>query len=670
MSRKIWQWFILLILLMGNTIEGATVKSNVTDDVVRHFESGVLFLKIGSLYNVNTRVIVPIEFRSKHIIDGFNQIVNSIEKVKLEVKVQNKTEHLDFISDLETLKNGVENTFKQVLEFFNGIRITRASRRYTRGAVDIIGDLGNILFGLATEDQVNEVTKALSNVDRLSEENLRRLNIINTVMRVEDTRFKRLKQAQIKMHNAVAKLFDNLKSVAVKINILDQKIQFEHILNTLSVSYLDLELNIKEIIKGVSNMMSGKLDDRIVSKRLLLHILGDIKRAGHALMLPDDIYQLKYYNKIIRVGNTYDRQLDSLMFYLSIPTYASVPMPKFRLMRVETFPTPIQNTSNTIMKYQDLPNYFATSKYYYLEMESLNDCIQVNDMYFCELSKPINNYDSSTRCAASLYKNDKIKKHCKVNFGKDAQNKFLKVQNLVFYFVNNTIDIEIVCDKNSNSNWGIPNIKLMGLGYVAIASNCQGIGPGIILPASMATFAEGYKLEQFHSPLNFSMSLSTNSSFLTLKDEQINKLDNITKNIEEEVPMAKLLAILDSNNDVDNYSSSSAKEMYGQLTLHTMVFLVIILAVMVYLTKYHKQVQRYEVDPPEPAQITYRRRSTNGSRTPHNTPPPPYRRKLEEPVEMEFPTVINHIYDIAEEDPYMRMDMGPQRDENYNECII
>ena len=193
-------------------------------------------------------------------------------------------------------------------------------------------------------------------------------------------------------------------------------------MSNLCLNFLELELNVNDIIGGIRRMIQGKIDDHIVSSKFLLNVLKDIKEAGHTLILPNNNYYLKYYEKLINVGTTYDSQVDSITFYLSIPTYAAMPMPTFKLSKILTFPTPIHKTSNAIIIYENLPKFIATSSNYFIEIDNLNSCVEFKNNYFCELTEPINNFKVNQNCSAALFKNIEDKyKHCKVNIANGAE---------------------------------------------------------------------------------------------------------------------------------------------------------------------------------------------------------------------------------------------------------
>ena len=95
-----------------------------------------------------------------------------------------------------------------------------------------------MLFGTATEDQINKVEEGLSQINDMSKENLRKLNIVTSIVNINTQRVSKLKNVQIKIANDVSRLYNNLANVTIKINVNSEQIQLEHIINRLSFSFI------------------------------------------------------------------------------------------------------------------------------------------------------------------------------------------------------------------------------------------------------------------------------------------------------------------------------------------------------------------------------------------------------------------------------------------------
>ncbi|WP_435326061.1 hypothetical protein, partial [Klebsiella pneumoniae] len=56
------------------------------------------------------------------------------------------------------------------------------SRRYRRGAIDILGQFANILFGTATQQQVDDIHARLGQLETMSEREREILNVHSKVL--------------------------------------------------------------------------------------------------------------------------------------------------------------------------------------------------------------------------------------------------------------------------------------------------------------------------------------------------------------------------------------------------------------------------------------------------------------------------------------------------------
>lgn len=584
-------WLKELLLIMGlfQTIHLYKVTNETTksDGSKIKLKNGALFLPQGKMILSSTHVIVPVSLSTKMLENGFLQTMEAVQNIQEEARKLNQSRHNSFLKDLDTLKGEISMEFKNVLQYLNGLRIKLDGNRSKRGALNIAGSLAKVLFGVATDKQIQKVTEALKNVENVSKQNLQRLNIVLTALKLEDERVSKLRTSQIKINNAVSKLFGKLVNVTSAIGLLDQTIELDHEFDTVSVSFLDYRLNVIDTLNGIKNMVAGTIDNRIIPDKFLLHLLNDIKLAGHKLVLPDDLYHIFYYEKIIKVGSMYNNHLDSLVFYLSVPTFASRGIPTFDLFRVITFPTPVHNTTNTVLHYKNVPNYLAASEFYFVELESISQCVVVQEIHFCELTSSIQSFKDSKSCPASLFKDQNpTLNYCSHTFGNGAQNQILKVQNEFYYYVNESITIEFVC-KNAGLD---RNVKLTGMGIVTMAAECEGFGPGIMLPASVATFTQPYELVDFLQPMNFNVRIFNTSR---LPIDNFAKIDKITESLSGEIDIQSLLNMYD---EIPNNSIMSSYSSVGP-ALNMVVALIFIIGGIIYYVNKKKLREEAQEEP-------------------------------------------------------------------------
>ena len=139
----------------------------------------------------NSRVLVPVTFSYSALLDSYNTLIFGVQDITNYVLKSNLTILTSYESELGELEEELRGGLNKLNEFFYGFRLS--TKRKRRGAINIIGTLGNALFGLVTEDQLKQVTNALNNLNTKNVETLKNLNIIKTVVGLNTNRLSKFK---------------------------------------------------------------------------------------------------------------------------------------------------------------------------------------------------------------------------------------------------------------------------------------------------------------------------------------------------------------------------------------------------------------------------------------------------------------------------------------------
>ena len=220
--------------------------------------SGVLFLRQGELQLISNRVIVPVTFRYNGLVDQFSRLLNSLGKIKLFLREANITEE-SYKQEIDVLQSSLHEKASRVQKFFYGFQISHgvpASRR-RRGAINFVADIGNVLFGLATDAQIENVNAALGNLSRQTDESLHRMNIMTQVVGLTAARLDKLREAQIGSVNAVDELTVKVKNVRDDLSNLEKRVSVDHAFNRVSLKMLALYSRTEILIAGIKDMFTG-----------------------------------------------------------------------------------------------------------------------------------------------------------------------------------------------------------------------------------------------------------------------------------------------------------------------------------------------------------------------------------------------------------------------------
>ena len=79
---------MLIIMMLLSSSCGIGNESSATT----HFKNGIIFIDQGTLFNINTRVIVPVLFKSNPIENNYLNILNALEVIIEDLKAKNRTE--------------------------------------------------------------------------------------------------------------------------------------------------------------------------------------------------------------------------------------------------------------------------------------------------------------------------------------------------------------------------------------------------------------------------------------------------------------------------------------------------------------------------------------------------------------------------------------------------
>ena len=65
---------LVMVVLLGSFNVEANNNSSINNG--EHFKNGILYVNTGLLYNINSRVVVPIVFKTSQIENGYLNLMN------------------------------------------------------------------------------------------------------------------------------------------------------------------------------------------------------------------------------------------------------------------------------------------------------------------------------------------------------------------------------------------------------------------------------------------------------------------------------------------------------------------------------------------------------------------------------------------------------------------
>ena len=506
--------------------------------------SGVIFQGTGELIMSNSFVIIPINFTFHELIINLGRLRVNIGRSISNIRPYEEGDELltDMIKDLEIMEAEVDAKVAFIYDFLYGLAPVNNNilHRTKRGAVNLVGNIANALFGVATEKQLDGLNKVLANISELSDENAKNLNIIDNVLTLTTDHLDKMRHSQEKIWDTVKRVVNQ----TMVLNKLQKKVEHRellaHTFSKLSVNLVEFSETANQLIDGIRVMFGGKLDNRIIDNKYFSFLLDEIRRHEHKLLVNDKNKIISTYRALTTITAMYDTTFNSVHFFLALPVTDTVALPMLNLYQINAFPVPVRNT-DVLLMYDALPKYIAANHEYYVEMDDLIHCTQVAQTHYCQLKSAIHTFGVSKSCASQLFKGNctECLNKCKHRFLTEAFPMFLRIHNLVYYYTNTSTELEIIC-KDGRMN---DHIILDKFGYFVLAPQCGGLGNGIRLPMSISFMSSFGKEIKLNTPSVFDVKLLNTSILPDINNETFY---NITKEANGKYDLHDILIALKS----------------------------------------------------------------------------------------------------------------------------
>ncbi|CAG2249469.1 unnamed protein product [Mytilus edulis] len=295
---------------------------------------------------------------------------------------------------------------------------TSTQSRSKRGLFNFIGSISRSLFGTATVKDVQKLARhvniLINRNNKFAKAMTEHDQLLSSFMSKTDERFQNIvlgvqqnHDIMVNLTSETSKFVAHFEEVSVKLsNLLIDQMNLSSSVN----KYLE-ELKI-----GIHEMVKGNLSPFLISPNILKNTLKHVqlilneKFKGFYLLNTDPAY---YYSSSQLL---YARNHSTLYVTLKFPisTFSS----PLALYRVNSFPVPINSSSNHGTKIMDLPEYFvvtSNNQYYnHISYSRISSCTGKTTLY-CSYSLPLVSTVSKT-CISSLYFNSKQDVHEQCDF--------------------------------------------------------------------------------------------------------------------------------------------------------------------------------------------------------------------------------------------------------------
>ena len=492
----------------GNKYEGV---SNLNIQL----NQGVVFRDMGDISVSGNFWTLVIEVDLSELHEKIGDFMLSLSTYKNALERVTFSGKIDSVKGINNVVKGtIETHLQGAIQFNNSMKLTQ--QKYTelklafgtnsrrRGKRAIIGGIGDImrpLFGLATDNQIDDLNNHINTLRRSDESIFQLLEKQATILKAtvsrskqHDTLLNQLSEASDQISSKVNELIEDIGDIEEDIAVIPHIISALKLLNGLSVqalAYSDwktlLEEDLMKLETALESTAAGKISSHFISIEDFLEALSEVDRnlpPTLSLAIPvtrEFLYQYYNFIDIKTSGNN-----DKIRIFAHLPLIS--PERKFRLYEAIPWPSPIENGSDTVFVI-DVDNKFiaqSLDRQYFFELTDKEAAECTNELRICSPSSPI--YSSPyASCLFSLLTHTKTPASCNHRIAEIQHPQFLKIgdPNIWLYYTKTPLTISETCMPfDAQQGVQVEITTLHGAGIYNLAANCSAKTNGITLPTN------------------------------------------------------------------------------------------------------------------------------------------------------------------------------------------
>ena len=356
-----------------------------------------------------------------HLSTAAEQVWDLIGKSKNESYFNFDNQYKMLARRLEQVNN-TKNRLVETLEEYKSLR-----PRQERALLGFLGDAMSWLYGLTTDDDINDVRTA---VNELSDNQQTIKHLVNQSLTIISSTHDRVKENREKINGIIAQVkavrdqFDRAllgQNAVTKsiVNFLTRYTQLSMIADNLQELAVESVQHIDELRAQLDMVSMGKLTPSVIGPLHLREVLREIqKKLPNNLFLPVNLKKhiWEFYQQI-SCSAAFDKQHVLIVLDIPLASYTN----NYDLIKVYNMPLPNTNMYKAleatgpydprqmVAKYELEADTFAIeqsrSRYVLLTKTEADRCLR-SKTSFCSFSSPVYSVGSTARsCVISLFLN-------------------------------------------------------------------------------------------------------------------------------------------------------------------------------------------------------------------------------------------------------------------------
>ncbi|KAG0722437.1 hypothetical protein GWK47_044479 [Chionoecetes opilio] len=368
--------------------------------------AGLAFTPAFRMLITGRAYIVPIMVKTDAVLHPMIDALNLTADVAWSMEHMNRSyPTVDLLKrTLDGFHGEFSKLFKEAKAFLTSVSGRAPHSRYRRGAANFIGSLANLLFGTATQEQVDKIHKNLDNLNQLTESERQTLNIHSEILNITIRDLRHINSAISRLETAAETAADIIRRFSIKTLEIEGDVRLIETISLIQLALSDLDHDFTNLKIGFMEMLQTYISPLIIPDDVLLDILKKASPRLPGLLFPAEPECLSLYQDISTVYTRRTAFKGSLCYYLVIPMKGD-PSDLFDVFEIHAFPSQIPSIDpKYFVQITPDARYLAVSedRNMYMLVQDFERCRRHDALLICPPRGPIYTTDESV-CEISIF---------------------------------------------------------------------------------------------------------------------------------------------------------------------------------------------------------------------------------------------------------------------------
>ncbi|XP_037915046.1 uncharacterized protein LOC119653958 [Hermetia illucens] len=343
------------------------------------------------------------------------------------------------------------------------------SRRHKRGALNIVGNLANSLFGVLDSDYATKMTETIKNL-KGNDEHL--LQLMKNQTSIVDSTVNVMMNLEQSTHKSMQTLNVALNHTATQTNKIAKEVWEQEVMQTFSSAALQLLLSVNHYQKVQTSLLDilidthhGKFNPQLLAPQQLQQELSNIREElpPHLRVPTKSNDLLELYNIMTIEGRI---MAEHIIFRLKLPLISVESFELFYIVPVPISANGIATAITTTLRY--LIVNWDRDQYYPMPDQEVEHCHRTQKLnYVCRQRHPLYRIGSRVNaCEMSFISHIPSKERCKMS-KLDNPSRWIQLPNTnrwIYFFEDK--EINIGCGTT------VTQMTLSGSGIIELREGC------------------------------------------------------------------------------------------------------------------------------------------------------------------------------------------------------